>query len=162
VADRGAIAESPSGDTGTNRAGRRGSDFADGRVARWTGQADGIGRWLDGLADVVFVLTALASEAAAGVIPICIPLLIACSFAQYAIDSVAIRGSSTPVRSRLGHWAASSIRAGDGAGLDSAATITGAVGHPAIPAPRDILLRGDVRARAQLQAFEIDSLQHRG
>jgi phosphatidylglycerophosphate synthase len=80
------------------------SDFADGRIARWTGHADGIGRWLDGLADIVFVLTALGCEAAAGVIPAYIPLLIACSFAQYAIDSVAISGSSTPVRSRLGHW----------------------------------------------------------
>jgi hypothetical protein len=30
--------------------------------------------------------------------------LIACSFVQYAIDSVAISGSSTPVKSRLGHW----------------------------------------------------------
>jgi phosphatidylglycerophosphate synthase len=80
------------------------SDFADGRVARWIGHTDGVGRWLDSLADIVFVLTALSSEALAGAIPVYIPVLIACSFAQYAIDSVAISGSSTPVKSRLGHW----------------------------------------------------------
>jgi phosphatidylglycerophosphate synthase len=80
------------------------SDFADGRVARWTGHADGVGRWLDALADIIFILTALSSEALAGAIPIYIPVLIACSFAQYAIDSVAISGSATPVKSRLGHW----------------------------------------------------------
>ena len=80
------------------------SDFVDGRVARWMGHADGAGRWLDALADIVFILTALSSEALAGAIPIYIPALIACSFAQYAIDSVAIGGSSAPVKSRLGHW----------------------------------------------------------
>jgi hypothetical protein len=66
--------------------------------------ADGVGKWLDALADIVFILTALSSEALAGAIPIYVPVLIACSFAQYAIDSVAISGSSTPVKSRLGHW----------------------------------------------------------
>jgi len=80
------------------------SDFVDGRIARWMGHADGVGRWLDALADIVFILTALSSEALAGSIPIYIPVLIACSFAQYAIDSVAISGASTPVKSRLGHW----------------------------------------------------------
>jgi phosphatidylglycerophosphate synthase len=80
------------------------SDFADGRIARWMGHADGIGRWLDAIADIAFVLTALASEAMAGIIPFYIPVLISCSFAQYAIDSIAIRGSAVPVRSRLGHW----------------------------------------------------------
>jgi phosphatidylglycerophosphate synthase len=80
------------------------SDFADGRIARWMGHTDGVGSWLDALADIVFILTTLSSEALAGAIPIYIPVLIACSFAQYAIDSVAISGSSTPVKSRLGHW----------------------------------------------------------
>jgi cardiolipin synthase len=80
------------------------SDFADGRVARWLGQADGSGRWLDALADIAFVLTALSCEAVIGVLPIYIPVLIALSFAQYAIDSVAISRSSMPVKSRLGHW----------------------------------------------------------
>jgi phosphatidylglycerophosphate synthase len=80
------------------------SDFVDGRVARQMGCADGFGRWLDSLADVVFVLTALTCEARAGAIPAYIPALIAISFAQYAIDSVVVSDSSTAVKSRLGHW----------------------------------------------------------
>src|SRR5712664_3682670 len=56
------------------------------------------------LADIVFILTALSSEALVGAIPIYIPVLIACSFTQFAIDSVAISRSSTPVKSRIGHW----------------------------------------------------------
>jgi len=80
------------------------SDVMDGRIARWMGHAYGIGRWLDAIADITFVLTALACEAVAGIIPFYIPVLISCSFAQYAIDSIAIRGSTVPIRSRLGHW----------------------------------------------------------
>jgi phosphatidylglycerophosphate synthase len=80
------------------------SDFVDGRVARLMRSADQFGRWLDSVADVAFVLTALACESQAGAIRAYIPVLIAVSFAQYAIDSIVISGSSTPVRSRLGHW----------------------------------------------------------
>ncbi len=82
-----------------------GSDFIDGRVARRLGVASGSGRWLDGIADVTFVLAALWCEAAAGSIPFYIPILIACSFSQYAIDSVLIGQPATgPIKSRLGHW----------------------------------------------------------
>jgi len=80
------------------------SDFADGRVARRAGSLDEFGRWLDAIADIVFVLTAVSCEAWAGSIPVYIPVLIALSFAQYAIDSVVILGSATPIASRLGHW----------------------------------------------------------
>ena len=80
------------------------SDFVDGRIARWMGHANGVGKWLDALGDIVFILTALSSEALAGTIPIYLPVLIACSFAQYVVDSVAISHSSAPVKSRLGHW----------------------------------------------------------
>jgi phosphatidylglycerophosphate synthase len=80
------------------------SDFADGRIARLMGHDTSVGRWLDALADIAFILTALSCEALAGAIPIYLPVLIACSFLQYAIDSVVISGSSTPVNSRLGHW----------------------------------------------------------
>ena len=80
------------------------SDFVDGRVARLMRSADQFGRWLDSVADVAFVLTALTCEVQAGAIPVYVPVLIAVSFAQYAIDSIVISGSSTPVRSRLGHW----------------------------------------------------------
>ena len=50
------------------------------------------------------MLVALSCEAHAGSIPAYIPVLIALSFTQYALDSVVILGSATPVASRLGHW----------------------------------------------------------
>lgn len=80
------------------------SDFADGPLARQMRSAHGFGRWLDSLADITFVLTALVCEAQARAIPVYIPVLIGISFAQYAIDSIAISGSALPVKSRLGHW----------------------------------------------------------
>ena len=82
-----------------------GSDFIDGRVARRLRVASGSGRWLDGIADVTFVLAALFCEAVAGAIPFYITVLIAVSFSQYAIDSVLIGQPATgPIKSRLGHW----------------------------------------------------------
>src|SRR5260370_10139499 len=82
-----------------------GSDFIDGRIARRLGVASGRGRWLDGIADVTFVLAALFCEAVADAIPFYIPILIALSFSQYAIDSVMIGQPATgPIKSRLGHW----------------------------------------------------------
>ena len=45
------------------------SDFADGPVARQMRSADRFGRWLDSLADIAFVLTALICEAQATAIP---------------------------------------------------------------------------------------------
>ncbi len=82
-----------------------GSDFIDGRIARRLGVASGSGRWLDGIADVTFVLAALICEASVGAIPLCIPLLIALSFSQYVIDSIVIgQPAAGPIRSRLGHW----------------------------------------------------------
>jgi cardiolipin synthase len=82
-----------------------GSDFIDGRIARRLGVASGSGRWLDGIADVTFVLAALFCAAAKGAIPLYIPILIALSFSQYAVDSLLIGQPATgPIRSRLGHW----------------------------------------------------------
>ena len=82
-----------------------GSDFVDGRIARRLGVASGRGRWLDGIADVTFVLAAIFCEAAAGAIPFYIPILIALSFSQYVVDSVVLAPPAAgPVRSRLGHW----------------------------------------------------------
>jgi phosphatidylglycerophosphate synthase len=80
------------------------SDFLDGRVARRTLTASNVGRWLDNVCDIVFILSALGCAAFAGIIPVYIPLLIAVSFAQYVADSVVIRGSAVPIKSRLGHW----------------------------------------------------------
>jgi phosphatidylglycerophosphate synthase len=109
-----------------------GSDFIDGRVARRLGVASGSGRWLDGIADVTFVLAALLSEAVAGAIPFYIPILIAVSFSQYAIDSVLIgQPASGPIRSRLGHW---------GGIINYALVITLAIAPP--PALPGTLVRG--------------------
>jgi cardiolipin synthase (CMP-forming) len=81
------------------------SDFIDGPVARRFGVAAGAGGWLDPVADVAFVLAALGCEAARGAIPVYIPVLIALSFGQYAIDSLVMRSAvGGPIRSRLGHW----------------------------------------------------------
>jgi CDP-diacylglycerol---glycerol-3-phosphate 3-phosphatidyltransferase len=81
------------------------SDIFDGRVARRFGTSGAAGRWLDGIADVTFVLTVLGCEAAAGAIPWYVPALIAASFAQYALDSIVLGAASAgPIRSRLGHW----------------------------------------------------------
>jgi phosphatidylglycerophosphate synthase len=77
------------------------SDLLDGRVARKMGIAGGVGRWLDSIADIIFVLTALCCEAWSGALPFYIPALIAISFSQYAIDSMVFSGA--PIKSRLGH-----------------------------------------------------------
>ncbi len=78
------------------------SDLLDGRVARAMGIVGGFGRWLDSIADIVFILTALTCEAWAGALPLYIPILIALSFSQYAIDSMVLAGA--PIKSRLGHF----------------------------------------------------------
>ena len=109
-----------------------GSDFVDGRIARRLGVASGSGRWLDGIADVTFVLAALFCEAAAGAIPFYIPVLIALSFSQYAIDSVLIgQRAMGPIKSRLGHW---------GGIINYALVITLAIAPP--PALPGAIVRG--------------------
>ena len=81
------------------------SDFLDGRLARRLQMAGGFGRWLDSIADIVFVLTALICEAWANAIAWYIPILIALSFSQYALDSIIFRRlGGGPISSRLGHW----------------------------------------------------------
>ena len=77
------------------------SDLLDGRIARRMRIANGFGRWLDSFADIMFVLTALSCEAWSGALPWYIPLLIAASFSQYAIDSMLLAGA--PIKSRIGH-----------------------------------------------------------
>lgn len=80
------------------------TDYFDGHLARRFDVASGFGRWLDSVADVTFVLAALLAEAALRTIPFYIPILIAVSFTQYAVDSTVIaRIGGGPIRSRLGH-----------------------------------------------------------
>ena len=80
------------------------TDYLDGQLARSLDVASGVGRWLDSIADVTFVLAAIISGAALDAVPYYIPILIAASFSQYALDSTLIaRAGSGPVRSRLGH-----------------------------------------------------------
>jgi phosphatidylglycerophosphate synthase len=79
------------------------TDYLDGNLARRFNVASGFGRWLDSVADVTFVLAALISEAALGAIHFYIPILIAASFTQYALDSTLLARGSGPIRSRLGH-----------------------------------------------------------
>ncbi len=81
-----------------------GSDIADGWLARRLGVASRTGRWLDPAADITFILAALSCAAAAGAIPIYIPILVALSFTQYALDSIFWYRGSAPIRSRLGHF----------------------------------------------------------
>ena len=80
------------------------TDFSDGRVARRLGVAHDAGGWLDSLADVTFILAALACYASAHELPWSIPGLVALSFGQYAFDSLWLHRADAPVRSRLGHW----------------------------------------------------------
>ena len=80
------------------------TDFIDGRMARRLGVARESGGWLDSIADVTFVLVALGCYAAAHQLPWAIPVLIAISFGQYALDSLWLHRTGAPVRSRLGHW----------------------------------------------------------
>jgi phosphatidylglycerophosphate synthase len=80
------------------------TDFIDGRMARRLGVARESGGWLDGIADVTFVLAALGCYAAARQLPWAVPVLIAISFGQYALDSLWLHRAGTPVRSRLGPW----------------------------------------------------------
>jgi len=80
------------------------TDYLDGQLARRFNVASGVGRWLDAVADVTFVLAAIVSGAALGAVPYYIPILIAVSFSQYAVDSILIaRAGGGPIRSRLGH-----------------------------------------------------------
>ena len=81
------------------------SDLLDGRIARWTHSASRFGRWLDNAADIAFILTGFFCAAYARLIPFYLPVLVAASFAQYVFDSVLMRGSQVPIKSRLGHWA---------------------------------------------------------
>ena len=83
------------------------SDILDGWLARRLGQTSQIGRLLDHLCDVTFILLALLTFAHQGIIPWWLPAAIAWSFIIYVIDSW-WRTSGQPRRvllpTRMGHW----------------------------------------------------------
>ena len=123
-----------------------GSDFIDGRIARRLGVASGSGRWLDGIADVTFVLAALFCEAATGALPFYIPILIALSFSQYAIDSLFILQPATgPIRSRLGIGRDHQLCAGDHARNRAAACTPRRDGARPRATDRAVLRRRNLR-----------------
>jgi phosphatidylglycerophosphate synthase len=79
------------------------TDLTDGWVARRFGETSPHGALIDHAVDAVFVTTGAAALAAAGVLPVLLPVLIACAFLQYAVDSrlTAAHGLRA---SALGRW----------------------------------------------------------
>ena len=82
------------------------SDFVDGRLARRLGAASHVGRLLDHLADIAFIMSALLAYAGRGVVPWWVPAAIGASFTVYVVDSwwgSGTRGLPALVGSRIGH-----------------------------------------------------------
>ena len=78
------------------------SDLMDGRIARQRQDVSPIGTLLDHGSDAVFVVALCAAGAWLALLPIALPVLIACAFVQYAFDSRGLGGK--PRGSWLGRW----------------------------------------------------------
>ena len=80
------------------------SDFVDGRVARHFGTDSSMGRVLDHVADIGFILAAFAVYVAVGAVPWWVPASIAAAFGTYVVDSW-LRSGPRPslIGSRIGH-----------------------------------------------------------
>jgi cardiolipin synthase (CMP-forming) len=77
------------------------SDLLDGPLARRLGQTSALGGLFDHATDAVFVTCLLTALWYAGIVPWQLPVLVAAAFAQYTVDSRALRGR--PLRgSQLG------------------------------------------------------------
>lgn len=84
------------------------SDYYDGPLARAQGLDSDLGKVLDNLADITFLLVTLAYLVGCGVVPWWIPTAIALAFSQYTIDSWILskkRANITLVSNPIGHWA---------------------------------------------------------
>ena len=84
------------------------SDYYDGPLARALGLDSDLGKVLDNLADITFVLVTLTYLVHRGAVPWWIPTAIALAFGQYTLDSWLLSGrgtSVTLVSNPLGHWA---------------------------------------------------------
>lgn len=84
------------------------SDYYDGPLARAQGLDSDLGKVLDNLADITFLLVTLTYLVKCGVVPWWIPTAIALAFSQYSIDSWLLSKKSTNitlVSNPIGHWA---------------------------------------------------------
>ena len=84
------------------------SDYYDGPVARALGVDSDLGKVLDNLADITFLLVTLTYLVLANVVPWWIPAAIALAFSQYTVDSWLLAGRRTDlilVSNPIGHWA---------------------------------------------------------
>ena len=84
------------------------SDYYDGPVARALGVDSDLGKVLDNLADITFLLVTLTYLVWANVVPWWIPAAIALAFSQYTVDSWLLAGRRTDlilVSNPIGHWA---------------------------------------------------------
>lgn len=85
-----------------------GSDLADGPVARRLGVASGAGRFVDHIADISFLTTALGAYSSVGIVPWWVPAAVVGSFLFYVADSWWQSGLDQPrglIGSRIGHVA---------------------------------------------------------
>lgn len=84
------------------------SDYYDGPVARALGTDSDLGKVLDNLADITFLLVTLTYLVQANSVPWWIPTAIALAFGQYTVDSWLLTGQKTDVvlvSNPIGHWA---------------------------------------------------------
>ena len=84
------------------------SDYYDGPVARALGVDSDLGKVLDNLADITFLLVTLTYLVLVNVVPWWIPAAIALAFSQYTVDSWLLAGQRTDlilVSNPIGHWA---------------------------------------------------------
>jgi phosphatidylglycerophosphate synthase len=79
------------------------TDLLDGFFARRWQQTSALGGLLDHSSDALFISVTLAALAAQELVPWPLPLLVACAFIQYLLDSQALQGLSLRA-SRLGRY----------------------------------------------------------
>lgn len=80
------------------------TDVLDGRLARASGQVNAYGRAFDHTTDFLFVFAGLCALAVSHVVPWPLPILVAVSFAQYAVDSYLLHRARDLRMSALGRW----------------------------------------------------------
>ena len=80
------------------------TDYFDGIIARLSDTASPKGRLFDHGTDFLFVTGGLGGAALAGNVPIALPILIVCAFAQYVLDSFWMHREKKLRMSTLGRW----------------------------------------------------------